>query len=117
VVEHDVAGRRGGLVGAEHDRAREAEAVGRRGGHPHVVALAAAAGDERLAPLLDRVGAEVLELAGLVPAPGQPGGVVALHPQRAGLHAEAGAEALHRLERRGQVGEREPPIEGVRHRP
>ena len=81
-----------------------------------MVALPSTTGDERVATVRDRVGAEVLELAGLVAAPGQPGGVVALHPQRAGRHPEPGTEPLHRLERRGQVGEPDAPFEGVRHR-
>ena len=71
VVEHHVAGGFVRRVGAEHDRAGQAEVVGGRRGHAHVVGLPTAAGHQRVATLVDGVGAQVLELAHLVPAAAQ----------------------------------------------
>ena len=78
--------------------------VGGRGGHAHVVGLPAAAGDERVAALGEGVGAQVLELAHLVPAAAEPGEVVALHPQPTRGEPERRAEPVHRLDRRGRHG-------------
>ena len=83
-----------------------------------MVALAATARHERVAALSKGVGTEELELAGLVAAAGQAGGVVALHPERFRLHAEVWAEALHGLEGRREMGQRQTAIEGGgRHHP
>jgi hypothetical protein len=107
VVEHDVAGRVGWRLAGQHHRAGDAHLVGRRRRHAHVVALPAAAGDQRVAALGDGVGAQVLELAGLVAAAGQPRAVVALHPQAARLEPQGRAQTMHRLERRRQVRQRD----------
>src|SRR5581483_5275250 len=78
-----------------------------------------AAGDQRVSAVHLCVLAQVLELAGLVAAAGQAGGVVALDPQGVLVHVEVGGQPAHRLERRRQVGEDHPTIKGVdrRHRP
>ena len=86
--------------------------VGGRRGHADVVGLPSTAGDERVAALGEGVGAEVLELAHLVAAAAEAGEVVPLHPQAAGGQPELGAEAVHRLHRRGRHRrQRHEPIE------
>ena len=83
LVEHHVAGGLVGRLGAEDDRAGEAEVVGGRRGHAHVVGLPTAAGHERVAALVEGVGAQVLELAHLVPTTAEAREVVPLHPEPA----------------------------------
>src|SRR5205814_1780606 len=70
----------GGLAG-QRQVALETEPVGGGGRHPAVVRLGATAGDERVAAEGESLGAEVLELAGLVATEGQTGLVVPFHEE------------------------------------
>ena len=91
----------------------EPEPVRRRRGHARVVALRAAAGHERVAAPGERLGAEVLELAGLVAAEREPGEVVALHQEPARGGADRVGEPVQRLERRREVRERAARVRAV----
>ena len=93
VVEHDVAAR---LFGSSLDIttvALQAQPVGGRDGHAHVIALPPATGHQRVGALRDRVGAQVVELARLVAAAGESGAVVALHEEPARPETERGGQA------------------------
>ena len=107
LVEHDVAGRRVRTIRGQHDRAREPETVRGGRGHAYVVALPPAAGDERVGAVVERVGAQLLELAHLVATTGERGQVVALDQQAAGREAELRAQPVHRLTRRRQAAANE----------
>jgi hypothetical protein len=111
LVEEEVSRRHVGAPGVEHDRAGQAQPVGGGCGHAHVVALAPAAGHEGVAALGEGVGAEVLELARLVASARQPGDVVTLDPEAPGRHPEVGPQTIEGLERRGQVDERDAPVQ------
>jgi hypothetical protein len=77
VVEQEVAGRRLWFGVTGHGQmAAEAQTVGRRGRHPGVVGLAPTPCDQEARTGGERLGAQELELAGLVSAQGQAGQVV-----------------------------------------
>ena len=95
-----------------HEHGLHAEVRGDGGDLPGVVGLHAADRDERVGALGERVGHEVLELAGLVAAEGEAAvHVLALHPD-AGA-AEVGAQPVDRMDRArperqlvaGEIGE------------
>ena len=108
MVQEDVAG---GLVVRGHIRhtalqehhAIQSQPGGGRSGLPDMVGLHCALGDHAVGPLLQRFAHEEVQLAGLVPAGGQPRTVVALDPERGSPQGRG--EAGHGLQRRGDVAE------------
>ena len=105
VEEHVSRGHRRGRTTGQDHRARQAEFVGRRGGHAHMIGLAAAAGDQGVAALSEGLGGQVFELARLVAASGQAGAVISLDPQHPGAQPDRGRQPIGRFERGGQMGE------------
>ena len=97
-----------------HQHALQAEAGGDRRHLPRVVGLHAADRHQRVAARRERVGDEVLELAGLVAAEGDARvAVVALRPQPRA--AEMGGEAVERVDRRRPEQQRDAGERVERH--
>ena len=96
-VEQGVAGRTVRRGAVDHEDAAEAELGGRRGGHPRVVRLDPAAGDQRVGARVERVGRHQLHLPDLVSAERKRQRIVPLD-EEAGAAAERAAQAVHFLD-------------------
>ena len=88
------------------EMAGEAEFCRRRRDLPLAVRLHDAAGDDRIGAARNRLVQHVVELAQLVAAKTEPGGIFVLDPKA--RSAEMRRQPLHRLQRRRQIGQTQP---------
>ena len=111
--QQQVAGRPQRPVARQHEVDLEAEHGAGGGRHPAVVGLRRADGDQRAGAAAQRLGAQELQLAGLVAAGAEPGQVVALDPQPG--PARQPGPPLERGRQRGQprAGDGIEPFERV----
>src|SRR5581483_2771723 len=112
--EEEVAIGNRGRLAAQPQHAPEPQTRGDRRGRPGAVRLERPHGDEGVRALAQGLVDEVLELADLVAALGEPGQVVALDVQ---LDVEGRTEPRQRLDRSRCGGEPEARPERTAHRP